>query len=208
MILDIEKYKNTPVITAPYKYLVVEDFIKAEHLAQLLQEFPEIIARGSFPLSALKIDEFFGRFIDEFFTAELKQITAEKFALDLQETSGMITLRGHTGKEDGQIHRDSKGKVVTFLLYMNGNWAADQGGNLRVLNSQHNIEDFVCEVTPKAGTLVVFECADNAWHGHLPFVGARQSLQFNYVKNSCYLTYEKCRHRFSAFIKRVHKCWH
>jgi SM-20-related protein len=92
---------------------------------------------------------------------------------------------------------------------MNSNWQTQQGGNLRILlNSQHDIADVACEIIPKIGTLVVFECAHNAWHGHLPFVGVRQSLQFNYVKNNRYLTYEKYRHRLSAFIKQLRQCWH
>lgn len=203
MILDFNKFKQTPLKAEPYRYLVIEDFINTEHLAQIIKEFPPIITRGSFPLESLQISDFFNKLVVDFFSPQLRALTEEKFGINLQKTAGMLTLRGHTGKEDGKIHIDSKGKVITFLLYLNDNWQADQGGNLRILNNAHDIEDFAHEVQPKAGTLVVFECSENAWHGHLPFVGARQSLQFNYVKNNCYLTYEKYRHRLSAFIKKL-----
>ena len=107
----------------------------------------------------------------------------------------MITFRGHVGPEDCKIHIDSN--------YMNENWSEEYGGSFRILKNNHDLDDYVHHITPRAGRLVVFECTLNAWHGHTNFVGPRKSMQFNYVKNSTYLIYEQLRHRVSAFIKKT-----
>ena len=203
MILDLDKLRNTEVKLAPYKYFIVENFIKTEFLKDAINSFPYIAKRGSFTLSSLKSDPFFIKLVDEFFSEELRNITAEKFLIDLNHSDKMITFRGHVGPLDGKIHIDSKGKIVTFLLYMNENWEEKSGGSLRILNGNTDINDFECDIEPKAGTLVVFECSPNAWHGHTQFVGPRKSMQFNYVKNGWYSKYEQVRHSFSALIKKL-----
>ena len=39
----------------------------------------------------------------------------------------MVTVRGRTDARDGKIHSDSKSKLVTVLLYMNGTWEKPGG---------------------------------------------------------------------------------
>jgi Rps23 Pro-64 3,4-dihydroxylase Tpa1-like proline 4-hydroxylase len=202
MILNLNKFKESSLQVSPYKYMVIEDFINQEFINKSIEEFPEIIGRGSFPAEALTLSIFYQELLQELFSSELKELTAQKFGLDLSKTKGMLTFRGFTSKDDGKIHIDSKGKIITFLLYLNADWGQKQGGNLRILNNKHDIDDFAAEVPPKIGTLVVFECSSNAWHGHLPFAGKRQSLQFNYVKDNGYLVFEKSRHLLSAWVKK------
>jgi hypothetical protein len=203
MILNLNKFREAALQVSPYRYMVIEDFINQEVINEAIVEFPEIISRGSFPAESLNLGDFYQKLLREFFSPELKELTAQKFNLDLSNTRGMLTFRGFTSKEDGKIHIDSKGKIITFLLYLNADWEQEQGGKLRILNNNHDISDFAAEVTPKVGTIIVFECTPNAWHGHLPFAGKRQSLQFNYVKDNGYLIFEKSRHRLSAWMKKM-----
>ena len=112
------------------------------------------------------------------------------------------TLRGQSRETDGAIHTDSKTKLVTALIYLNSAWESD-GGRLRMLNGPADIEDYVAEVPPEAGTLVAFRCAGNAWHGHKPFVGQRRSIQLNWLTDGGVLKRELRRHAFSAWTKKL-----
>ena len=90
-------------------------------------------------------------------------------------------MRARARARDGQIHLDSKSKLVTVLIYMNGKWEAD-GGRLRLLNSPDNLDDMAMEVPPARGTLLAFLNTGNAWHGHKPFEGERRVIQLNWVR--------------------------
>ena len=63
----------------------------------------------------------------------------------------MYSLRGWLRAKDGQIHTDSKDKIITVLLYLNENWP-HAGGRLRLLRNGTDLENFVTEVPPDNGT--------------------------------------------------------
>ena len=81
----------------------------------------------------------------------------------------VITLRGLSRAKDGRIHTDSKSKMATILIYFNEPWQ-DKDGRLRILRSE-NLEDFVSEVAPNAGTMIAFKVTDNCWHGYTAYEG-------------------------------------
>src|SRR3546814_11625299 len=87
---------------------------------------------------------------------------SEKFATDLTSRPTMVTVRGQCRARDGQIHTDSRGKIIPVLIYMNAAWEAD-GGRLRLLRSRADIEDYAAEVPPRAGSMVAFRCTEDAW---------------------------------------------
>ena len=124
------------------------------------------------------------------------------FDADIHVRGNRVTLRGQSREKDGAIHTDSKTKLVTALIYLNSEWESD-GGRLRMLNGPGDIEDYVAEVPPEAGTLVAFRCAENAWHGHKPFVGQRRSIQLNWLTDGGVLKRELRRHAFSAWTKKL-----
>ena len=109
----------------------------------------------------------------------------------------MYSLRGYTRAKDGQIHTDSKDKIITVLLYLNENWQ-QPGGRLRILRNGHDVDDFAAEVPPDNGTLLVFKRSDNSWHGHHPFEGPRRSLQMNWMTSEGSKGWHKVRHTLSA----------
>jgi Rps23 Pro-64 3,4-dihydroxylase Tpa1-like proline 4-hydroxylase len=114
----------------------------------------------------------------------------------------MLTVRGHARAKDGRIHTDSKWKIVTLLIYMNRGWR-DDGGHLRLLRSPSNLDDYVADVVPEYGTAVFFQCTDNAWHGHTPFVGERRAIQLNWVESESWVRREQGRHRWSSRLKKI-----
>ena len=97
--------------------------------------------------------------------------------------------------------KNSRFKLVSLLLYLNQTWTGE-GGRLRLLRSPADMGDFALEVAPEGGTLVAFRCTDNAWHGHLPWVGRRRSVMVNYCVDEAVCLRERRRHRLSAKVKK------
>lgn len=204
MTIDYKKFEKTALVREPFEHIVVEDFILSSDLEKILRDFPESNSDGSLPLSSLKCGEKFLSFTKELVSEKFTKAVEKKFGIDLSSAPTMMTVRGRANENNGQIHIDSKGKVLTFLVYFNEEWTSE-GGRLRLLNDGQNIENYFNEIVPKAGTLVAFKCVENAWHGHKPFSGQRRSIQLNWVRDETYLKKEQYRHKISSFFKSVKK---
>ena len=200
--INYESIEKVKLKNSPFKYFIIKDFIHEDHVKELSKEFPNIETSGSVPLSSLTYTKNFKKFIKELEGNKFREVISKKFNLDLSEHPVMITARGMCKKGNGKIHIDSKGKVLTFLIYFNDDWNSE-GGKLRLLNNENDIEDYLEEIEPLTGTLVAFECVKNAWHGHKPHEGIRKAVQLNYVKDSSYLKKEQSRHKLSAMIKKL-----
>ena len=201
-LIDISLFRQTPLVTDPFDFCIVKDFVRHETLARLRDDFPAIEWGGSYPLSSLSYGPVFDQLCHELLGEEMRAAFAEKFDLDLEGRPATLTVRGRTRQKDGRIHLDSKTKLITVLLYLNGPWEAE-GGRLRLLRSPDNLNDFISEVTPDQGTLVAFRCAPNAWHGHAPFEGERRSIQLNWVVDGRAANKSQLRHRASAWLKAM-----
>jgi hypothetical protein len=71
------------------------------------------------------------------------------------------------------------------------------------LRKGQNIEDYVDEIAPLAGTMVAFQVTDNCWHGHTPVEGKRQSIQLNYLTGDAAKGKHQFFHRISAKLKKT-----
>jgi len=200
--IDYQNLLDAELKIAPFEYIVVPNFVKAPHLKSVAKDFPKINLRGSFPLDTVESGPEFAQLITELKGDKFRKFVEDKFCVDLSGRPVMITARGRCENKDGQIHIDSKGKLVTVLVYMNEEWP-HTGGRLRFLKNEHDMEDYVEEVIPMAGTMIIFRCTDNAWHGHNPFEGPRKAIQLNWVIDDAYLNKERFRHKISAFFKKI-----
>ncbi|NWA28934.1 2OG-Fe(II) oxygenase [Pseudomonas gingeri] len=199
-IIDLVAIETTPVQLTPFPYSIIGNVLSERFLANVQQDFPAIEDAGSFPLASVRYGAAFAKLIDELHSDAFRQVIAEKFAIDLADKPVMITVRGKADHKDGRIHTDSKSKLITVLLYLNDEWSADEG-RLRLLYDQHDLDHYAAEVPPTAGTMLLFKVAENGWHGHKTFIGARKVLQMNYVTNETVLNKHAARHRFSAKFK-------
>ncbi len=188
--------------------MIVPGFVKPEALAAVNRDYPDLTVGGSIPLGPGLLPGLarggpaFDALVAALTGPAMTAAMAEKFDVDLAGRPTMVTVRANCRAKDGQIHTDSRGKLVTVLLYMNPAWETD-GGRLRLLNGPDDLEDYAAEVPPDAGTLVAFKCTENAWHGHKPFEGPRRALQLNWVVDERYRRRERRRHGLSAFFKRL-----
>jgi len=199
-VLNPEALRKAPLVAQPFPYLIVDNLIRPEVLADVVESFPLVPKRGSFPPEAVSYSGRFATLIDEMHSPELRDLVGERLGMDLNGRPPMLTIRGRTGKKDGQIHTDSKSKLVTVLLYLNSGWSAPEG-RLRLLYNDHDLSRYAAEISPDAGRCLIFKVTPNCWHGHEPFDGERRTIQLNYVTSEEVSERERKRHRFSAFVK-------
>ncbi|MBV9512372.1 MAG: 2OG-Fe(II) oxygenase, partial [Caulobacteraceae bacterium] len=183
-------------------YLILPNFVRPERADAISRDYPKVAKPGSFTLDDVEIGGAFEGLIRELDGPAFRAAIARKFGLDLSSLPTMFTVRGMCGEGDGQIHTDSKTKVITVLLYLNEAWAPD-GGRLRLLRNGEDLEDVVAEVPPDFGTLLVFRRSETSWHGHKPFAGPRRVVQMNWVTSNRVAAWQQFRHRVSAAVKRL-----
>ena len=200
--LNLAKLTAAKVETEPYLYTIVPGFLSAETVARVNATYPPISQGGSFPVESLKTDMVVKEVIEELDGPEFEAIIAEKFGVDLSGRPKMYSLRGYTRAKDGQIHTDSKDKIITVLLYLNERWQ-QPGGRLRILRDGRNVDNYAAEVAPDDGTLLVFKRSDTSWHGHHPFEGPRRSLQMNWMTSEGSKGFHAIRHKLSAAVKKL-----
>ncbi len=201
-LIDIAKFKATPLVTNPYEYVIVEGFTPMPASEKIVQDYPEISKRGSFPLHTLKYGPAFEQLLEELKSDAFRDAVAEKFSVDLAGKPTVITVRGMCGTKDGNIHTDTESKIISLLLYMNLTWDQNDGGKLRLLRSP-SMDDVAEEVSPAAGTLLVFKRSDHSYHGHKLHIGPRKVIQMNWVTNQSFVENSAKRHGFSAFLKNL-----
>jgi len=202
-LLDLPALQAAPVAEAPFRHILVPNFVPPEALARVHADLPRRERGGSFPPEALRLGPAAAALMHEMEGAGLRDTIAAKLGLALDEAPSMLTVRLYCRERDGQIHTDSAAKRVTVLLYLNPEQQAfsQQEGCLRLLRGPDDLEDYAVEVPPTNGTLLVFPNGPTTWHGHRRYVGQRFSLQLNYMTNDSKARSELRRHRLSALVK-------
>ena len=202
-MLRLDTLRTTPVERDPFDYVIVRNFVERERLRGVLADYPEVPGPGSHPPAGLKIAGHFKELIDEMLGPAFRNLIEEKFDVDLTDRPTMYTVRGFCRARDGKIHTDSKTKIITVLLYMNDDSWESSTGRLRILRNGTDLENYVAEVEPSGGTLLIFKRSDTSWHGHHPFAGKRRAIQLNWVTEQEVVDREQSRHRFSTRLKKV-----
>lgn len=187
---------------APFRHLIVPGFITEAAQEGIETDYPKISHPGSFPLPSLSYGPRFETLIDTLTGTEMQRLVSQKLDIDLTNRPVTVTVRGVSRSADGEIHTDSKSKLVTLLLYMNQSWESTHG-RLRLLRGPNDLDDYASEVPPDRGTLLIFKNGPRAWHGFEPFEGPRRVIQVNWVSSEAVVRRERARHRFSAFMKRL-----
>ena len=200
--IDLDVFRSTSLVREPFEHAIVPRFIKSDSIASVLADFPRIEQGGSFPLSSLKFGPSFQQLCSELQGSSMTEAFAAKFEMDLSERPTTLTVRGLCRAKDGKIHTDSRSKLITVLIYMNGPWETN-GGRLRLLRSGDNLSEYFAEVPPEQGTLLCFRNRENAWHGHTSFAGPRRAVQLNWVADEAAVRKSERRHGLSSLVKRL-----
>ncbi len=201
-LIDLERFRATPLVREPFNHLVVPGFLSADAVHDVVESFPGPDLPGVLPAPTARLRGAFGRLMERLRSPELTAAFSDKFDVRLDPATLMVTLRARTRSVDGQIHTDSETKIVTALIYLNEDWS-NAGGRLRLLRGPDDIEDMIAEVPPDAGTLLAFRRTDNSWHGHKPFDGVRRSIMLNWMVDAATMRRELRRHALSAGVKSL-----
>jgi len=201
-MIDAAAFAAAPLVTVPFPFLVVPGFLPPEAATAAAASFPARDLPGVLPAPGQSPATAFGDLLTELRSERTTRMFGEKFGLQLSTDTLMITLRARTRPTDGRIHTDTASKVVTALIYLNGDWS-QPGGRLRLLRGPDDIDDMIAEVPPLAGTLLAFRRTDNSWHGHQPFDGVRRAIMLNWMVDAAAARRELRKHALSARIKRL-----
>jgi SM-20-related protein len=200
--IDLDALEAATVTRAPFAFTMVPRFVKPDAMAAINADYPLVTHPGSFALRTLRYGPAFAALMDAIQGPQFTLAVEKKLGVDLKGRPTMVTARGVSAARDGQIHTDSRTKLVTVLIYMNNAWES-KSGRLRLLRGPDDLEDVIAEVPPDEGTLLVFKNEPNAWHGFHAFEGPRRVIQLNWVTDVGVVRREQFRHRLSAFFKRL-----
>lgn len=182
-LININALKSAQLHTDPYDYLVVPGFLNADVLERVNRDYPAIDTAANHALESLSYGPAFEALMEELRDPALARVLGEKFDLDLASLPTTVTVRKFCERTDGSIHTDHKSKIITVLVYFNGKWE-NADGQLRLLRSKDDINDYAAQVAPDGGTLLAFRRTDHSWHGHTRYVGERRMVQVNYLDQS------------------------
>lgn len=200
-ILDLDAFDAAPLQHDPCDFVVVPRFVRAEALEAVNRDFPDIGEPGNFEPSGLRYGPTFEALLAELHEPGLRDHFGAKFGVDLSPYPLDMTVRRFSEASDGNVHNDSKGKIVTSLIYFNPTWE-HEGGRLRLVRDPDDIDDYAAEVVPEAGTLISFLRSETSYHGFLPVEAERRSLQMYWVKPKRFEKEEK-----KLTLKRRFKRW-
>ncbi len=182
-LINLQTVRDAELHTDPFDFMVVPGFLDQEALAQVNADYPAIDTAANHALENLQSGPAFDQLMTEIQGRDFAEVLGERFDMDLAALPTTVTVRKFCERTDGNIHTDHKSKVITVLVYFNETWEHEDG-QLRMLRSRHDIEDYAAQVKPLGGTLLAFRRTDHSWHGHTRFVGERRMVQLNYLDQS------------------------
>jgi SM-20-related protein len=182
-LVNLNALREVPLQSDPFDFMVVPGFLSPEVLSRVNADYPQIDSAANHPLENLQSGPAFEALMEEMQGQDFATVLGERFDMDLASLPTTVTVRKFCERTDGNIHTDHKSKVITVLVYFNENWDHEDG-QLRMLRSKGDIEDYVAQVPPLGGTLLAFRRTDHSWHGHTQFVGERRMVQVNYLDQS------------------------
>jgi SM-20-related protein len=200
--IDLDAFDAAPLAREPFPFAMVPRFVKPEAMGPINADYPLVDHPGSFPLPTLQYGPAFAAFIAAIQGPDFTHAVEKKLGVDLKGRPTMVTARGVSAARDGQIHTDSRTKLITVLIYMNNAWEA-KTGRLRLLHGPMDLNAVIAEVPPDEGTMLIFKNEPNAWHGFEAFEGPRRVIQLNWVTDAGVVWREQTRHKVSAFFKRL-----
>jgi hypothetical protein len=199
---DYAALESTALERDPFDFLVVPNFVADQALPAVLTDFPRITGPGNFAPESLSFGPAFGAMLDELHSPRFAAHIGRKFGVDLTDCEAKIGIRGFCEASDGHVHTDHRSKIVTLLIYFNVDWASPDG-QLRLLRSARDLDDYAQEVPPRAGTLLGFRRSGKSYHGHTTYIGERRMLQLSWAGHGGLYGLERRLNRATKPIRRL-----
>jgi SM-20-related protein len=182
-LINLDVLRDAQLHTEPFDFLVAPGFLNSDVLTQVNADYPAIDTAANHALENLQYGPAFKTLMAELQDSAFATLLGERFDMELASLPTTVTVRKFCERTDGNIHTDHKSKVITVLVYFNEQWDHEDG-QLRMLRSRDDIENYAAQVPPQGGTMLAFRRTDHSWHGHTQFVGERRMVQVNYLDQS------------------------
>src|SRR5947199_8741168 len=95
-LLDLDKLRASPLQHDPFDFVIVEDFVRAEHLPGVVADFPALGHHGSFPLAGRCGGAAFQQLADELEGEPMRRAIKYKFAIDPDSRPPIIPVRDYS----------------------------------------------------------------------------------------------------------------
>ncbi len=212
MLLDFDSLeKSLPKLreqyqgASPFPHIVLDDFFPTDVEAAAEAEFPPFDA--SVWLSYTHVNE--RKFANKDSTTWgptlkliLSDLQSPRFVQFLRDLTGIETLIIDESLEGGGLHQTARGgflnmhadftvhpknrswsRRINILLYLNGDWPAEYGGDLELWS--RDMKQCEKTVAPIGNRVLIFNTDSDAFHGHpepleCPLDNARRSLALYY----------------------------
>ena len=169
---------------SPFPHIVIDDFLPADLLRQVLTDFPSTKGEAFFDRDQerfkfqLSPNDSGSAIVRNLFA----ELNGEAFLAFLEEMTGIAGLipdphfvggglhetkaGGHLGiHADFNIHEELKlERKLNLLIYLNDDWPAEFGGALELWD--RNMKACEKKVAPVFGRAVIFNTALDSFHGH------------------------------------------
>ena len=167
----------------PYPHIVIDNFLPANALRQIVDEFPpREKGRFSDSHSNLKTGYQMEKIKSYYITNLLNAFNSSQFLNFLEEMSGIKGLIPDPHFAGGGLHETARGghlsihadfnvnsilhirRRLNLILFLNDKWKEEYGGHLELW--QKDMSACCQKVLPVLGRAVVFNTESNSFHGH------------------------------------------
>jgi hypothetical protein len=196
---------DTDVRSEPFPFLIAHGQLPDDARGDLDRDFPRYSSAGFFPYDPSDCGPSINTLVDHMTTPAFASAVGKRLGIDdLGQYPTLVTLCRLLNKRHGTIHTDSKSKVATALLYLNGQWPDTSDGCLRFLDRIDDIDAVVApELKPLYGEFAVFKRCENSFHGHLPYEGERRVIQVAWLTSEDEKLRKTKRGKFSRAFKKI-----
>ena len=196
---------DTTIQHQPFPFMVAHGQLPDEMRADLDRDFPRYASAGFFPYEPADCGASVNELVKALTSPEFARAIGKRLGIEeLDRYPTLVTLCRMLNKRHGTIHTDSRSKVATALLYLNGQWPDTSAGCLRFLHNMDDIDAMVMpELIPLYGEFAVFKRCDNSFHGHLPYEGERRVIQVAWLTSEEEKLRKTRRGKFSRAFKKV-----
>ena len=196
---------DTLVMQQPFPFMVAHGQLPDEARSELDRDFPRYSSAGFFPYDSRDCGPSVNALIADMTAPAFAGAVGSRLGIDnLHQYPTLVTVCRLLNKRHGTIHTDSRSKVATALIYLNGQWPDTSDGCLRFLHKIDDIDSLVApELIPLYGEFAVFKRCDNSFHGHLPYEGERRVIQVAWLTSENEKLRKTKRGKFSRAFKKL-----
>ena len=196
---------DTLVLRQPFPFMVAHGQLPDEARSELDRDFPRYSSAGFFPYDPRDCGPSVNALIADMTAPVFAGAVGSRLGIDnLHQYPTLVTVCRLLNKRHGTIHTDSRSKVATALIYLNGQWPDTSDGCLRFLHKIDDIDSLVApELIPLYGEFAVFKRCDNSFHGHLPYEGERRVIQIAWLTSEDEKLRKTKRGKFSRAFKKL-----